>query len=99
MHPRSTAWLLAVLAAAADDAGPGREVRAIRHDLPILVGAQARPPRLQIDGVVVSGDDALAQWESEESTFIAFLHERFGRWWITRISVSASSSSHWPRHT
>lgn len=65
----------------ADDAGPGKEVRAIRHDLPIVLGA-----KVVINDVDVDGAQATATWTrtdgSSVSHFSGKLERRYNRWWL-----------------
>ena len=83
----AAAWLLAFSAIIpivtyADDAGPGKEVRAIRHDLPTLLAADASG-RIAVDGVVVDGNAALAQWHDDRHHDVAYLTRRLHTWWLT----------------
>jgi hypothetical protein len=66
-------WPMAVRA---DDAGPRRDVAAIRHDLAKLRAVT------QIDSVVVNDDQALAQWGSVNAARVAWMQYRYGRWWL-----------------
>ncbi|MDE2483028.1 MAG: hypothetical protein KGN02_12665 [bacterium] len=91
----AAAWLLVVLAffpivTSANDAGPGREVGAIRHDLPTLVAADASG-RIVVDAVAVDGDDALAQWHDDRHTVISYLTRRLRRWWLAFGEVSSTA--------
>jgi hypothetical protein len=78
------AWLVVIglhlvpCNAYAQDAGPGREVKAIRHDLPILLQSRTK---ISIDAVAVAGDQALAQIDSDGAQKIVWLKRRLSRWW------------------
>lgn len=70
----------------AEDGGPGREVRAIRRDLPIILSHFVRqldnnPKSLVVDDVAVSGDYALAQWHVHGNAGVDGLVNIYGRWW------------------
>jgi hypothetical protein len=76
----------------AEDGGPGREVRAIRHDLPILVAHRSAlwkdTSPIVIDGVLVEGDGALAQWHQGAHTRIEIFSKQLQRWWLqSEISI------------
>ncbi len=86
----AAARLLALLAlfpivTYADDAGPGKEVGAIRHDLATLTKrpmlADPATP-VKIEDVVVDGDDALASWSDASGAGIYRLQRRLHRWWL-----------------
>ena len=61
------AWLAGALAVSfahvtwADDLGPGKEVRAIRHDAAIVIGERMGTP-VSIDRVAIDGDHAVVDW-------------------------------------
>ncbi len=72
----------------ADDAGPGKEVRAIRHDLPLILKGQLQQPystdaNVQIEDVVVSGSSALVQWRSASAERVGYLTRRYKTWWLS----------------
>jgi hypothetical protein len=79
----------------ADDSGPGREVRAIRHDLPILLrGSVEEPqrsnaPKIIVTNVTVSGTQASATWtidsDSAPADYHGTLERRYDRWWLISI--------------
>jgi hypothetical protein len=69
-------------AAFGDDAGPRRDVRAIRHDLLILLAASA--PNAVIDSVVVNGDSAVATWTQSGAGWTGTLNRRYDRWWLSK---------------
>ncbi len=83
--------------ALADDAGPRRDVREIRYDLPKLIAAQnfSTPVRaITIDDVAVDGNGALAQWHDNGSQRIDYLVRRFDRWWLeNEIYLDSKGSS------
>jgi hypothetical protein len=64
----------------ADDAGPGREVRAIRHDLPILLAHAT--PHVHVVAVAVDKNAALAEWDAAGRAHIDYLFYRFNQWWL-----------------
>ena len=64
------------------DVGPGQEVRAIRHDLPIILSSQIAPKDLSVDAVVVSGTDALVQTRTPNGIRVVLLSKRLRAWWI-----------------
>jgi len=74
----------------AQDVGPGREVRAIRHDLPILLTPELTRLRaetksstpLNIDDVLIVDDHALVQWKASGINEIAIMAKRLGVWWL-----------------
>lgn len=75
------------LVARADDVGPSRDIRAIHHDLPILLMRDLRahnisPSAVRLDGVAISGDLAMVQWHAEKRSGIVGMELRFGRWWL-----------------
>lgn len=81
----------------ADDVGPGREVRAIRHDLPTLLAARmdrssfgSRP--MVIRSVAIDGPKATAEWDVFHGTCRATLLKRFDRWWLVRLSMLPDNS-------
>lgn len=65
--------------ACAEDYGPHPDIRAIRHDLPII---HKRDGLAKIDGIVVKGNDAVAQWEGENTSWVDVLYRRYDRWWL-----------------
>ena len=98
------AFVCAPLAARADDAGPAHDVRAIRHDLPILLADHVLnngfdPKSVQIDDVVVSADEALADWHVagvHTLRRIEWMNYRYGRWWIEHdIFVAYDGTNAW----
>lgn len=98
-----TTWLivlglsLAPLATQAQDVGPGREVRAIRHDLPIIMTGLI-PSRLQVDAVVVAGSNALVQAHAYDATLVIVLSRRLQTWWFENdayILANGEASSCW----
>ncbi len=68
----------------ADDGGPGKEVRTIRHDLPLLLAAQRQgsPVPASVDAVVVENGLARAQWHTARTSGTAHLSYRLDRWWM-----------------
>lgn len=72
----------------ADDYGPHPDLRAIRHDLPII---EAMAPALKAAEVIVEGNEALAY---EASGRIWVLRRRYDRWWLEDwIDVSFNGSA------
>lgn len=73
-------------AARADDAGSRADLRALRHDAPILLAETMLEEhlvgRLVIDDVVVSGNDAAMLWSVGEIHRIERFARRRGAWWI-----------------
>ena len=63
----------------ADDYGPHPDLRAIRHDLPILYEQGDGP--IDIQDVVVAGNNALVQVQTKGGTRVAILSRRYDRWW------------------
>lgn len=82
---RAAAWLLAALAVGsphvtwAGDAGPGREVRALRHDAPIVLSARLGTP-VSIDAVSVEGNQASVQWHSSTASGTDIFQRELGVW-------------------
>jgi hypothetical protein len=77
-------WPLAVRA---DDFGPRHDVRAIRHDLPILLSTGAATltsiSEIRITGVVIDGNGALAQYDlGVAAEYVAYLERIYDRWWL-----------------
>ncbi len=75
------------------DAGPGREVRAIRHDLPIILATRLRrsglePKTLVVDEVAVHRNDAVATWHDGNFTETSSLHYSLGTWWYGSYAVT-----------
>ncbi len=73
------AWLLTAFALIphvtyANDAGPGREVRAVRAAAATLLHAT-------IDSVTVSGDRASVSWQTADGHGTADFTYRYDRWW------------------
>lgn len=73
----------------ADDAGPGKEVRAIRHDLPVLLAGRLAPPHIDprdvvVDMVVVGPHGtANAEWHTlDQHRIDQFI--RVDGWWLLR---------------
>ena len=66
----------------ADDTGPGKEVRAIRHDLPIILGAS----KITVTDVGVVGSEASAGWTRTDGSTVLHLRgkleRRYDRWWL-----------------
>lgn len=73
----------------ADDAGPGKEVRAIRHDLPLLLDGRLGPPHVMsgevvVDSVVVgTHGTADAEWHTPDQHRIDEFVRTDG-WWLLR---------------
>jgi hypothetical protein len=88
----SLAIAAVVLAAAialpveAADVGPRQDVRAIRHDVPILLASQVseNAPAV-VDDVVIEEDAAIATWRSGGAVGIIGLSRRRNRWWAGGI--------------
>lgn len=71
----------------ANDVGPGKEVRTLRRQLPILLSGRltdAHQPLsgLAIDSVVIGNEAAAAQWHDGPLAGTAQLMRRYDRWWI-----------------
>lgn len=71
----------------ADDAGPGKEVRAIRHDLPVLLAGRLAPPHVDprdvvVDNVVIGSHGiANAEWHAlDQHRMDSFV--RVDGWWL-----------------
>ncbi len=82
----------------ADDSGPGREVRAIRHDLPILLAGRLTPPHINprdlvVDNVVIQPHGtANAEWHTADQHRIdEFV--RIDGWWLLRSESPPPSDS------
>ena len=78
--------LIVPLPAFAGDAGPSRDVRGIRGEVPQLFAARLAdwnvdPQLLAIDSVVVDGDYAVVQWRAGERSGIDGFVRIFDRWW------------------
>jgi hypothetical protein len=83
----------------ADDAGPGKEVRAIRHDLPFLVGGRLGPPHVDsravvVDSVVIQAHGtANAEWHtSDQHRMDEFV--RTDGWWLLRNEWTPRPGEH-----
>jgi hypothetical protein len=73
----------------AEDGGPGREVRAIRHDLPIILASRIDLKGFAIDTVIVSDNAALVQAKASNVPVMFVMVKRLGLWWLdNRIVVS-----------
>lgn len=98
--PRASfAWLIAALTVGlvsglphvtlANDVGPGKEVRTIRRQLPVLLAESYdfQNRSAIVDAVRVSGAGALAQWHAGADSQTAYLSRRFDRWWLVDSSL------------
>jgi hypothetical protein len=72
--------LLAPIAAPADDSGPRREIAAIRHDIPVLLGATP------IESVVVVNGVAAVRLHSGDQEITYAFDKRYGRWWYAGLT-------------
>ncbi len=67
---RNIAWLIAALAVGfphvtvAGDAGPGKEVGALRHDAAIVIGDRLGTTAISIDEVHIAGRNARVTWHT-----------------------------------
>jgi len=82
----AAAFLAEPSASVADDAGPHRDIRAIRHDAPIILANFVRrngfdPSQLTIDDVVVRGDQALVQWHVRSNIGVDGFIRMYRSWW------------------
>ncbi|MDP9025738.1 MAG: hypothetical protein M3N13_10240 [Candidatus Eremiobacteraeota bacterium] len=90
-HLAIIAWLVGSFAlfphvTYANDAGPGKEVRAVRATARTLLAARVRmrgidPAKILVDSVNVDGSHALASWRAAESAGTLALVFRYDRWW------------------
>jgi hypothetical protein len=82
---RTAAWLLAALAVGsphvtwAGDAGPGKEVRALRHDAPIVLSGRLGNA-VSIDTVSVDGNQARVQWHTIAANGTDVFERELGVW-------------------
>ncbi len=83
----------------ADDSGPGKEVRAIRHDLPVLLGSRLGPPHVVsstvvVDSVVIgSHGTANAEWHTPDQHRIDQFVRTDG-WWLLRDEWTPQPGEH-----
>ncbi|HVA26542.1 MAG TPA: hypothetical protein VNF68_00045, partial [Candidatus Baltobacteraceae bacterium] len=75
------------------DVGPGREVQAIRHALPIILARRLRasgldPKNLVVDDVTVHRNDAVAKWLDGDVSETSPLHYSLGTWWYGFYAVT-----------
>jgi len=81
----------------AGDAGPREDVVAIRHDAPILLGAQVDGEAI-VDSVVIDRDAAIATWHAQgiEHGMVGLRREG-GRWWATGFARRITQNSYGSR--
>ena len=83
-----------IASARADDVGSHPDLRAIRHDVPILMAHWMPQATIRVGDVIVLGDDAIATWSAGALDGVVTLHRRSDRWWMTRnASVNAGEKS------
>lgn len=72
--------------AASDDYGPHPDLRALRHAAPILLKQRTLDEKLSaaptIDGIVVSGNDAMVQWHAGQIQRLEYFSRRLNAWWL-----------------
>jgi len=78
--------LIVPLPALAGDAGPSRDVRGIRGEVPELFAARLadwnlNPQQLAVDSVIVEGDYAVVQWRAGARSGVDGFVRIFDRWW------------------
>ncbi len=83
----------------ANDAGPGREVRAIRHDLPVLLAGRLGSPHVAkgdvvVDAVIIQPHGiANAEWHtSDQHRIDEFV--RIDGWWLLRNEWTPQGGEH-----
>lgn len=82
---RTAAWLMAALAVGsphvtwAGDAGPGKEVRALRHDAPIVLSGRLETP-VAIDTVKISDNQASVLWHTSAANGTDIFERELGVW-------------------
>jgi len=94
----ATSFSLAPRVTYAQDVGPGREVRAIRHDLPILLAEQFSGQDLAMKTIIASGSEALVEARITGATWVFSLSKRLNTWWLANqigIDTSGAASTCW----
>jgi hypothetical protein len=86
--------LFAPISARADDYGPRRDISAIRHDVPILLGATP------IESVTILNGIASVRLRSGDEEITYAFNKRYGRWWYagqTGVAYGRPSPTPCPR--
>lgn len=91
--------LVSSIAARADDAGPPRDVAAVRYDASRLIARAVRydkrdPAQTTFSDTIVTGDWALTSWSNQKLKGILVVNRRRGQWWDVLEGI-ASQTSGW----